>query len=66
MTRKSVIALGTGFSRYLWKAELSANTYGGLNFLRLIRKLFKATVSSVMMGAININTYLSWIWDMGF
>lgn len=31
MRRKSVIALSTGFSRYPWKAELTANARGGLS-----------------------------------
>lgn len=59
-----MIALSTGFSRYPWKAELSANTCGGLNFLRLIRKLFKASVRDVMMRAISIDAYLSWKWEI--
>lgn len=61
-----MITLSNGFSSYPWKAELAANTCGVLNFLRLIRKLFKASVSSVMMGAVSIDAYLSWKWGMGF
>lgn len=61
-----MIACSTGFLKYLWKAELSANTCGGLNFLRLIKKLFKASVSGVMMGAVSIGAYSSWKWGMRF
>lgn len=64
-----MIALSTGFSRYPWKAEFTANTWwtcGGLNFLRLIRKLFNAAMNSVVMGPVSIDAYLSRKWGMAF